>query len=185
MIPTAHQVRELCTELKFISKIGEDEKIRVGTKQVQCAKSWFTVFIRMLTGESNNHTLNYIREKTDRAIEYCDLLLLYHHDPNNRDLIDMLRDDLEDCVSYGKKRGLEELHKTYSDKQKPTAEIEEIVRYVRMKLDRYNKELGQTKKNIQSRMINQPIIFQQKTDSDNNDNAKNTYLNDQLDSLSN
>lgn len=146
MLPTAHQVRELCTDLKFISKIGEDEKVHVGTQSLQNANSWFTAFIRMITSESKQITLKYIKERTDRAIEFCEQLYDHRHDPDAKDLLDMLREDLEDCVTSGKKRGLEELQKTYSSKHKSTAEIEEIIRFVRLRLDRYNNVIGPTKK---------------------------------------
>jgi hypothetical protein len=150
MVPDASQVRELCTDLKFIAKIGEDEKIHVGSQSLQPAKSWWTVLVRLIQREDQKISLKYIRDKTDRAIAYCDQILSDRADTDSRDLLDMLRDDLEDCVVSGRKHGLEELHKTYAAKHKSTAELEEIIRYVRMKLAKYTVSVGATKRTTQA-----------------------------------
>ena len=152
--PNASQIRELCTELKFLSKIGEGEKIHVSSQSFQQSNSLWTWLVRMLSSESNKTTIKFVREKTNIAIDYCDQLLAQ---PQNRDLLDILRDDLEDCVASGTKKGLEELKKTYSNSAKANSELDEIIRYVRLKLNKYNETVGLTQRHYKVQMLNNQL----------------------------
>lgn len=192
MAPSAPQVHELCSDLKFLAKIREGEKLYVSTKSLQVAKSWWTILSRMLTGESSRTTIGYIRDKVDRALEYCDQLAMelatlpppgtpprhgsplmaplgtplsrlasatltptatpapshqQHTHParaDKRDLFNMLREDLGNCIVQGKKTGLEALLHTYTiaANSKTMADLEVIIRNIRMKLHKYTGQHG-------------------------------------------
>lgn len=187
MAPSAPQVHELCSDLKFLAKIREGEKLYVSTKSLQVAKSWWTILSRMLTGESSRTTIGYIRDKVDRALEYCDQLAAELATPapgtpplsgsplmaplgtpltrftatgqaaatpghaaqqsgraDKRDLFNMLREDLGNCIVQGKKTGLEALLHTYTvaANSKTMADLEVIIRNIRMKLHKYTGQHG-------------------------------------------
>ena len=135
MPPTASQVHDLCVDLKFIGKIGEDEKIHVGSKTIQPATTLFTRIMRMLSWEDNTVTIKYVLERTGRGLEFADQLATELHDPDKRDMFLMIREDLEGCVAPD--RGLGALHDTYLRKHAPASELEVIIRNIKMKLAKY------------------------------------------------
>lgn len=142
MTPTASQVHDLCVDLKFIGKIGEDEKVHVGSKSLQPATTLLTRILRMLSWEDNTVTIKYLIDKTGRAIEFCDQLVTELHDHDKRDMFKMIREDLEGCVAPD--HGLDALHKTYLKKHAPASELEVITRNIKMKLVKYSLALPLT-----------------------------------------
>lgn len=141
MSPTASQVHDLCTELKFIGKIVNDRKVDVASRSLQPAHTLWTSFMRMIRLEDNAATIKYVMDKTGRAIEFCDQLQSELHDHDKRNMFRMIREDLDCCIAPD--HGLDALHKTYSDKPAPASELEVIIRTIRMKLEKYNTLLPQ------------------------------------------
>ena len=139
-MPSAAQVHDLCCDLRFIGKIGEEQKVHVGTKSLQVANSFMTRLIRLVTWESNVVTIKYVRDKTDRAIEFCDQLCNEFSDPDKRDAFLMIREDLQGCIALDV--GLDALHKTYAEKDGAASELEVIIRNIKMKLAKYHNLLS-------------------------------------------
>lgn len=135
MAPTASQVHDLCSELRFIAKVGDEEKLHVGSKQIQPANDLLTRFLRLVTWETKEATIKFVQEKTGRALEFCEQLYLNASDRDSRDLLQMLISDLNECIQSD--HGLEALVKTYQSKHKAAADLEVVIRNIRMKVVKY------------------------------------------------
>jgi len=140
MAPTSSQVHELCADLKFIAKVGEDQKVHVGSKQIHPAKDMLTRLIRLFTWETKEATIKYVQEKTERAAEFADQLYADRANSDSRDLLIMLLSDLEDCIRAD--HGIEALVKTYQDKHKAASVLEVIIRTIRVKIAKYHEVLS-------------------------------------------
>jgi hypothetical protein len=139
MLPNSSQVDDLCTELKLIARIVPDTKLHVGYRMLQPAQSLMTVFWRTLCSEDHQKTLRHVKEKTGRAMDFCDALLSQLALPISRDHFRMIRADLSACVQQD--AGLRALRKTYDDKDQPAAELDVHIRKVEMRLEFYQHVL--------------------------------------------
>ena len=139
MLPTASQIDDLCTELKLIARIVPDTKLHVGYRMLQPAQSLMTAFWRTLCSEDHQKTLKHVKEKTGRAMDFCDALLPQLHMPAHRDHFRMVRSDLSACVVQD--CGLRALRKTYDEKDQPAAELDVHIRKVVMRLEHYQQVL--------------------------------------------
>ena len=135
MLPTSAQVDDLCTELKLISRIEPDTKLHVAYRMLQPAQSLATVFWRTICSEDHQKTLKHVKEKTGRAIDFCDSLVTQLSLQPHRDHFRMIRSDLSGCILPD--CGLRALRKTYDDKDQAAAELDVHIRKVEMKLDHY------------------------------------------------
>ena len=136
MLPTSAQVDELCTDLKLIARLVPDTKLHVSHQVLQPAHSLVTAFWRALSYEDHKKTLRHVKEKTGRAIDYCDALVPQLQVPMYRDHFLMVRADLAACVQAD--AGLKALRKTYDGKDQPAAELDVHIRKVEMRLEYYS-----------------------------------------------
>ena len=65
--------------LKFISKIANGQKINTFNLAI-VLPGWTGIIYRIATGETRKHTLNFISDTVDRAIELIELKPLYKED---------------------------------------------------------------------------------------------------------
>ena len=139
MLPNSVQIDDLCTELKLIARIVPDTKLHVGYRALQPAQSLMTVFWRTLCSEDYQKTLKHVKEKTGRALEFCDALIPQLQVPIHRDHFHMVRADLTSCI--GQDCGLRALRKTYDEKDQPAAELDVHIRKIEMRLQYYQQVL--------------------------------------------
>jgi hypothetical protein len=116
-----------------------DTKLHVGYRMLQPAQSLVTAFWRTLCSEDHQKTLKHVKEKTGRAMDFCDALVPQLHLPVQRDHFRMVRSDLAACIAQD--AGLRALRKTYDEKDQPAAELDVHIRKVEMRLEFYQQIL--------------------------------------------
>lgn len=120
-------VEEILSELKFISKIKETEKINVRHMKV-CGSDFISRFYRSFDGESRDNTFDFIKACITKSIDLAYYYMDYE-DKFHQDISALIFSGLGDA-----KIGLINLAKTYADDRMFTSKLETLIDTLEVKV---------------------------------------------------
>jgi len=111
---------ETVSNLKFISKIREGEKVDVQSRQL-CSNDWTTSMYRTFVSrkESRSFTFEYLRTVVEEAIK---MIKNFMHDDSKSNMAIVIIDSLKES-----KVGFTNLKKTYCDDRMFASKIETLL----------------------------------------------------------
>ena len=118
--------------LKFICRIGKNEKINTNNLTIQDNSSWLTGIVRMFTVQNRIKTMYYIKSVIHQSFEVVDMYIKSNEDQQLM-MAKYILQDIHNCQN-----GLRNLQETYNEDRMFACTIESFIQEININLCKYN-----------------------------------------------
>jgi hypothetical protein len=123
-----HLHHTITAGLKFICRIGKNEKINTSTLTIQDNSSWLTGIVRMLTVQNRIKTMYYIKNVIQQSFEVVEMYIKSKDDQQLM-MAKYILQDIHNCQN-----GLRNLQDTYNEDRMFACTIESFIQDININL---------------------------------------------------